>query len=241
MDASRSLPHPLPQPTSGPITPPDDLDALLAGLIAAANAEALSSFHVDTLDGRPYSVCDKCGFYQPEHGKNMHSATCRVGALLERIGALEEYFEGRRRGLPSAADLDAVAEERRAAEATRCPNDQADGFGEPWRRHVSGEYETVHRADGRTVVDMTGSELTEEDDMEYARRIPACVNFCVGLPTEALEGQRLIDFQPCSAEASANEAGEPVSIAGASPIPMDLNARLRASIGRVDAQIGGAQ
>jgi hypothetical protein len=105
-----------------------------------------------------------------------------------RIDALEEYFEQRRAaGLPSAADLDHVAEEQQVVAATASSAvDQADGFGEPWV-HVSGEYETIEDRAGRTVVDMTGSELTEEDDIEYARRIRACVNACEGFPTEDLE------------------------------------------------------
>lgn len=179
---------------------PDDLDALLVGLTTAAHSLALSRFTAAPgLSGGPHTICSECRRIQRPHDVSLHGLTCHTGQVFAAIRALEDYFEAQRL-LPSAADLDRMAEEIDAAVATSVPrsrDDQADGFrdyGEPWR-NVSDKYETVETRDGRLVVEMTGSELVEEDDIEYARRIRACVNFCADMPTEAIEGCRLTDFR----------------------------------------------
>ncbi len=71
----------------------------------------------------------------------------------------------------------------------------AESYQEPWR--PAGADQAASEADftdavlldaaGEVVVDMYGATLIEDEEARYLRRIAACVNFCRGLPTEALE------------------------------------------------------
>jgi hypothetical protein len=193
---------------------PEDLDALLVGLIRASHNIAISQFTTETAGSRTYTVCGECGHAQPMHSTALHGMGCKVGALIARMNELEEYFETKRnlqaftqfqgpigtigeQMLPSAEDLDRTAEDEQIRQATmrglsqaiatcKAAVDQADGFGEPWTHVSDGEYQTVNTADGRIAVDMTGSDMILEDEALYASRIAACLNFCAGISTEDL-------------------------------------------------------
>jgi hypothetical protein len=235
VEDTRSSPSLSPQPNPGQITLSDDIEAMLVGLISAANTLALSQFHLDHSLPQPTSICGKCGFYQHPQGKHLHSSTCRVGEVLARIAKLEEYFDAKRRGLPTAADLDHAAAEERARQATRgAAVDQADGFGEPWSHVSADDYQTVETADGRVAVDMTGSDMILEDEAGYAYRIATCVNFCAGVPSEGLEGARLVDFRPAVPGAKPFQVSKIPTLAEE---VADVCARMDANM----AQEGGAQ
>jgi len=66
-------------------------------------------------------------------------------------------------------------------------------FGEPWEGRPFGEdLVAIWTADGRLVADWKWTDTSYEEcgdsiDPKHVARILACVNFCAGIPTEALE------------------------------------------------------
>jgi hypothetical protein len=63
-----------------------------------------------------------------------------------------------------------------------------DGFGEPWHVHdgIWSFLEMFNAVDSR-VFTMGNTDISEEFHGSYLRRIAACVNACVGIPTAVLE------------------------------------------------------
>lgn len=70
---------------------------------------------------------------------------------------------------------------------------------EPWRWHAQGEANEycMLTHDGRWVISFRqNGELTDPKQKANARRIAACVNACIGIPTESLESMYIAGDTP---------------------------------------------
>jgi endogenous inhibitor of DNA gyrase (YacG/DUF329 family) len=188
VDDSRSLPTSL-LPNSGPPThlpyfalSGDDRDALLVKLIFAARRLAQVSIEYEFDPSENYTRrCTGCGASVPARSQMelppWLSRRCASGEVLAILDALMALPEANT--VPSAEDLDRVAEEQHAAAATARLQGGQD-FGEPWE---------IDPADAATLCDRRGLEvysgmgtgLRLEDEARYAERIRVCVNACEGV------------------------------------------------------------
>jgi hypothetical protein len=105
----------------------------------------------------------------------------------------------------TAAALTSAEKAKRVASAIReagMPISRGyDGFGEPWHVHdgIWNFLEMFNAVDSR-VFAMRNTDIPEEFHGSYLRRIAACVNACMGIPTAVLERNGL----PFASGADAN-------------------------------------
>jgi hypothetical protein len=197
--AASAEPLTLPSTDTGAEQLAETRDALICQLLFAARDLAQGNILTSEyrgIPGRPAivpemaQVCSGCAMHSL--GRQLvHTPSCHVGnvlSILDRICAAAnapmpnkfmpaEAMPGRRK------EDDAPAQELDRAEAGNLPRGE---FGEPWR-NVRSDRHRLHAADGYLLAIVYGAPAEAQ---EYGDRIVACVNFCEGIPTAALERQQ---------------------------------------------------
>ena len=123
----------------------------------------------------------------------MNTITEQLAAALRALhrycdthwGAADADVEAARRAL---AAFDAAQQNTACAPA-------GDHAPEPWHVDDGGDGEIMLWGGAGSVED---PDIGEIYAMDNARRIVACVNACAGIPTERLEGARLVPMMPTS-------------------------------------------
>jgi hypothetical protein len=135
--------------------------------------------------------CAECGTEQSRNpgrdyfGNRKHTSSCRVGQVLEALAKVYTVDVERPAGqIDELAAVEQICQEL--------------AYTEPWSYSGSQLEVNADRFEIREVT--TDEDLEEPLELEHflpgsARRIAACVNFCQGLTTTALEGSKpLVEY-----------------------------------------------
>jgi hypothetical protein len=160
-------------------------DYLLARLLFASRELALSRFTRASAFRTDDAMCADCRLVQASDARLTHTVECPTGRVLGLLDGLMNVPPVSNFSNLERRPCEEISTEPEQAARETVPPAAAQDYGEPWRVSFGGEL--LLRSDGRVVVDMYGSEIIDEDDEVYAKRIAACINACVGVSTMLLE------------------------------------------------------
>lgn len=175
-------------PLSGEAAAKAEREYYLARLLFAARELAASRFTRSAVcrpDGSVTPMCADCRLEQTSDARLTHTAECPTGRVLQLLDALMNVPPVPQIPKLERRPCEEISPEPASAALQLAPRPTAERpaeFGEPWNVGANC-YVALYDRNGLNVVDMSGSELVEEDDELYAARIAACVNACVGIDT----------------------------------------------------------
>lgn len=149
-------------------------DDLISRLLYASRDLAESRLLEGGANALSWVACVECGEFGPRGDTDFHGEHCKAGRTLGIIAALI--------AAPAPASNPIRKEAAQGQEGARAGDGKRSrgDFGEPWERRIDDVLQTLSIYDNEGTL-ITGLPKCNQESLDWANRIVACVNSCAGM------------------------------------------------------------